>query len=201
MPLQRHAVEFETLAPETLAAWREIPPAIVSDCMNRTHAMAAAIKPVKPGLRLTGQARTVTGMAGDNGPAHAAIAMANAAIKRGLKGAVIDGACRDVAEIRELDFACFARAHVPSGPHKGFGGIIDGAISCAGCPVSPGDLVLGDDDGVAVVPLAWADDMLAASQEKLRQEQDTLKQIAAGKTTVELLGIGEVELIGGSKDD
>ena len=201
MPLQRHAVEFETLAPETLAAWREIPPAIVSDCMNRTHAMAAAIKPVKPGLRLTGQARTVTGMAGDNGPAHAAIAMANAAIKRGLKGAVIDGACRDVAEIRELDFACFARAHVPSGPHKGFGGIIDGAISCAGCPVSPGDLVLGDDDGVAVVPLAWADDMLAASQEKLSQEQDTLKQIAAGKTTVELLGIGEVELIGGSKDD
>ena len=220
MPLQRHAVDFETLAPETLAAWREIPSAIVSDCMNRTHAMAAAIKPVKPGLRLTGQARTVTGMVGDNGISHAAISMAkageilvidagghddvalwggimtNAAIKRGIAGVVIDGGCRDVAEIRELDFACFARAHVPSGPHKGFGGIIDGAISCAGCPVSPGDIVIGDDDGVAVVPLAWADDMLAASQDKLRQEQGTMKQIAAGKSTVELLGIGEVEIIG-----
>ena len=78
MPLQRHAVDFETLAPETLAAWREIPSAIVSDCMNRTHAMAAAIKPVKPGLRLTGQARTVTGMVGDNGISHAAISMAKA---------------------------------------------------------------------------------------------------------------------------
>jgi regulator of RNase E activity RraA len=188
--------------------------------MNRTHAMAAAIKPVKPGLRLTGQARTVTGMVGDNGISHAAISMAkageilvidagghddvalwggimtNAAIKRGIAGVVIDGGCRDVAEIRELDFACFARAHVPSGPHKGFGGIIDGAISCAGCPVSPGDIVIGDDDGVAVVPLTWADDMLAASQDKLRQEQDTMKQIAAGKSTVELLGIGEVEIIG-----
>ena len=220
MPLQRHAVDFETLAPETLAAWREIPSAIVSDCMNRTHAMAAAIKPVKAGLRLTGQARTVTGMVGDNSISHAAISMAkageilvidagghddvalwggimtNAAIKRGIAGVVIDGGCRDVAEIRELDFAWFARAHVPSGPHKGFGGIIDGAISCAGCPVSPGDIVIGDDDGVAVVPLAWADDMLAASQDKLRQEQDTMKQIAAGKSTVELLGIGEVEIIG-----
>ena len=122
--------------------------------------------------------------------------MTNAAIKRGIAGVVIDGGCRDVAEIRELDFACFARAHVPSGPHKGFGGIIDVAISCAGCPVSPGDIVIGDDDGVAVVPLAWADDMLAASQDKLRQEQDTMKQIAAGKSTVELLGIGEVEIIG-----
>ena len=86
---------------------------------------------------------------------------------------------------------------MPSGPHTGFGGIIDGPISCAGCPVKPGDIVIGDDDGVAVVPLEWADDMLAASREKLAQEEDTLKQIAEGKTTARLLGIGEVEIIGG----
>ena len=67
MPLQRHATDFENLTPETLAAWREIPPAIVSDCMNRTHSMAAAIKPLKPGTVLAGQARTVTSMVGDNG--------------------------------------------------------------------------------------------------------------------------------------
>lgn len=225
MTLQHHAVEFETLSPETIAAWREIPPAIVSDCMNRSHAMGGAIKPLKPGTLLAGQARTVTGMVGDNGISHAAIALANAgevlvidaggyadvaiwgaimthaAIKRGIAGVVIDGAVRDAAEIRELDFPCYAAANVPTGPHKGFGGIIDGPISCGGCPVKPGDLIIGDDDGVAVVPLEWAGDMLAASKEKLRQEQDILKQIAEGKTTVELLGIGEVELIGGSKGD
>ncbi len=220
MPLQRHAVDFETLTPETLAAWRDIPPAIVSDCMNRTHVMSAAIKPVKPGVGILGQARTVTGMVGDNGITHAAIALArkgevmvidaggyddvavwggimtHADMKRGLKGVVIDGAIRDAAEIRELGFPCFASANVPAGPHKGFGGIIDGPISCAGCPVKPGDLVIGDDDGVCIVPLEWANDMLAASREKLRQEEDILKQIAEGKTSAELLDIGEPEIIG-----
>ena len=219
MPLQRHAVDFETLTPGTLAEWRDIPSAIASDCMNRTHVMAAAIKPVKPGTRLLGQARTVTGMVGDNGISHAAIALARkgevmvidaggyddvavwggimtrAALKRGIAGVVIDAAIRDAAEIRELGFPCYARANVPAGPHKGFGGIIDGPISCAGCPVKPGDLVIGDDDGIAVVPLEWAEDMLAASKEKLRQEEETLKQIAEGKTTAELLGIGEPEII------
>ncbi|MBC8339113.1 MAG: RraA family protein [Rhodospirillales bacterium] len=221
MPLQRHAVEFETLSPETLDAWRGIPPAIVSDCMNRTHFMAAAIKPLNPGTILVGQARTVTGMVGDNGISHAAIAliergeilvidaggyedvaiwgaiMTRAAMARGIAGVVIDGANRDAAEIRELEFPCYSRAQVPSGPHKGFGGIIDGPISCGGCPVRPGDLIVGDDDGIAVVPLEWVDKMLTASLEKLRQEEDIIKQIAEGKTTAELLGVGEVEVIEG----
>ena len=103
---------------------------------------------------------------------------------------------RDAAEIRELGFSCYARANVPAGPHKGFGGIIDGPISCAGCPVKPGDLVIGDDDGVAVVPLEWADDMLAASRDKLAQEEEMMKAIAEGRTTAEILSIGEPEFIG-----
>ena len=221
MTLQRHAVDFEKLSPETLEAWRAIPPAIVSDCMNRTHYMAGAIKPLKPGLPLVGQARTVTGMVGDNGISHAAIALAekgevlvidagghedvaiwgaimtHAAMARGIAGVVIDGANRDAAEIRELGFPCYSRAQVPSGPHKGFGGIIDGPISCGGCPVRPGDLIIGDDDGIAVVPLEWADDMLAASKEKLAQEEETMKAIAEGKTSADILGIPAPEPIGG----
>lgn len=219
MPLQRHAVNFKPLSSETLEAWRDIPPAIVSDCMNRTHFMNAAIKPVKAGAKLLGQARTVTAMVGDNGISHAAIPlvdagqvlvidaggyedvavwgsiMTHAAMKQGIAGVVIDGAVRDIADIRDLGFPLFARAHVPSGPHKGFGGIIDGPISCAGCPVRPGDLVIGDDDGVAVVPLEWVDDMLAASRDKISQEDETLKQIAAGKTTAALMGVAEPEML------
>ena len=114
---------------------------------------------------------------------------------RGVAGIVIDGAVRDAAEIREFGFPCFARAVVPSGPHKGFGGTIDGRISCAGCPVAPGDIVLGDDDGIAVVPIErWRrvyDDCL----KKLEQEEGWLKQLDAGGSMVEILGLPEAEIV------
>ncbi len=178
MAVRRHDIQFERLSPEVLAAWGEIPPAVASDCMNRENFMAAAIKPLRPGTKLVGQARTVTSMVGDNGVSHVATALVGAgevmvidaggypdaavwggvatraAMARGVAGVVIDGAVRDVAEIRELGFPCYARAVVPGGPHKGFGGTIDGAIACAGCRVSRGDIVLGDVVGFAVVRLA-----------------------------------------------
>ncbi len=220
MAIRRYDIQFERLTPETLAAWGEIPPAVASDCMNRENFMAAAIKPVRTGTTLVGQARTVTAMAGDNGVSHVATALhgvgevmvidagghddvavwggiaTRAAMARGIAGVVIDGAVRDVAEIRELGFPCYARAVVPGGPHKGFGGTIDGAIACAGCPVSPGDIVLGDDDGIAVVPLAQQAALLPICRDKLIQEENWLAEIAAGKTVAELLGLGEAEVIG-----
>ncbi len=219
MAIRRYDIQFERLTPETLAAWGEIPPAVASDCMNRGNFMAAAIKPVRTGTTLVGQARTVTAMAGDNGVSHVATALVGpgeimviaagghddvavwggvatrAAMARSAAGVVIDGAVRDVAEIRELGFPCYARAVVPGGPHKGFGGTIDGAIACAGCPVAPGDLVLGDDDGIAVVPLAGQAALLTVCRDKLEQEKGWLAEIAAGKTMAELLGLGAAEVI------
>lgn len=213
MPIQRYEVEFEILLSETLEIWRRIPPAVASDCMNRGQSMAAAIKPVRAGTKLVGQARTVTAMVGDNGPSHIAIGllrpgdvlvidargyddaavwgfnMTRAAMARQAAGVVIDGAVRDVAEIRELGFPCFARAAIPGGPHKGFGGTVDGPISCAGCPVRPGDLVLGDDDGVVVVPLVREEAVRAASLTKLEQEAAMLAAIEEGRTTAEIIGI------------
>ncbi len=220
MGIRRYDIHFERLSPEVLVAWGEIPPAVASDCMNRENFMAAAVKPVRAGTTLVGQARTVTSMVGDNGVSHVATALlepgevlvidaggypdtavwggvaTRAAMARGAAGVVIDGAVRDVAEIRDLGFPCYARAAVPGGPHKGFGGTIDGVIACAGCPVSPGDLVLGDDDGVAVVPLADQAALLAACRDKLKQEQGWLAEIAAGRTMAEILGLGEAEVIG-----
>lgn len=219
MPIERYEAEFEILSPADLEAWRAIPPAVASDCMNRSQFMAAAIKPVGRGTRLVGQARTVTGMVGDNGVSHVATALVRpgevmvidakghadvavwggvatrAAIAKRAAGVVIDGAVRDVAEIRELGFPCFARAAVPAGPHKGFGGTIDGTISCGGCPVAPGDIVLGDDDGVVVVPLRGWREVLAACQKKLTQEEDWLRQIEAGRTMAEILGLPETTVI------
>lgn len=224
MPIQRHETEFETLPADILERWRDIPPAVASDCMNRSHVMAGAIKPVGEGMAIVGQARTVACMVGDNSALHRAIALARpgevlvvdaggfadtaiwggimtrAALQRGIAGLVVDGAVRDVAEIRALGFACFARAVVPAGPHKGFGGIIDGAIACAGCPVGPGDLVLGDDDGVCVVPLARASAILAASLAKIAQEEQTNADTLSGKLPADGMGLPDIEIIGRKQD-
>jgi regulator of RNase E activity RraA len=215
MTLFRHDAHFARLDPAALAAWAEIPPAIASDCMNRTQAMAARIKPLAAGTKLTGQARTVACMVGDNSAIHAAIRLiepgdvlvisggghpdtalwggllTQAALGRGAAGVVVDGAVRDVAELRENRFPCFAAASVPAGPHKGFGGAIDGVISCAGCTVAPGDIVLGDDDGVAVVPLTEAEVLLAACRAKLAQEAEALARLRQGTLLADQMGIPE----------
>ncbi len=221
MPIQRYKTDFKILDEAALEKWKDLPPAIVSDCMNRTQVMSGAIKPVDQGMKLLGQARTVTCMVGDNSALHMAIGMAQpgqilvvdagafedtaiwggimtrAALKRKIGGLVVDGAVRDVAEIREMGFQCFSRAIVPAGPHKGFGGIIDGTIACASCPVKSGDIVIGDDDGVCVVPLERADEILTASIDKLAQEEQTNAKTAEGKIPGDRLGLGEAEIIGG----
>ena len=219
MTIQRHRTDFDILPPETIARWELIPPAIVSDCMNRELVMVGAIKPVRDGTRLAGQARTVSCMVGDNSAAHVAIGlvqpgqvlvidaggyedtalwggiMTRTAVERGIGGLVIDGAVRDVAEIRELGFKVYARAVVPAGPHKGFGGTIDGAVSCGGCPVRPGDLIIGDDDGVCVVPLERQAGLLEASAAKIASEDATIADIAAGKLPSASMGLPDPEWI------
>ncbi len=220
MPIQRYKTDFKTLNADELEQWRAFPPAIVSDCMNRTQVMAGAIKPVAQGMRVVGQARTVTCMVGDNSAVHALIGMTRpgevivvdaggfadtaiwggimtrAAVKQEVGGLVVHGAVRDVAEIIELGLPCFSSAVVPAGPHKGFGGVIDGPISCGGCPVRPGDIVIGDDDGVCVVPLERADQILAASIEKVAQEEATNAETEKGILPGERFGFGEIEVIG-----
>ncbi|PIW25696.1 MAG: dimethylmenaquinone methyltransferase [Rhodospirillales bacterium CG15_BIG_FIL_POST_REV_8_21_14_020_66_15] len=219
MAIQRHDVTFDRLSDDLLAQWRDIPPAIVSDMMNRTQCMAGRIKPVKKGMALCGQARTVTCMVGDNSAAHYAIGlvkpgeilvidaggyadvaiwggiMTHGAIAKRAGGVVIDGAMRDVAEIAEMGLPAFCAAHVPQGPHKGFGGVIDGVISCGGATVAPGDIVIGDDDGVAVVPLARQAELLAASLKKIADEEATIARIKAGETTARMMGLPEPELL------
>ena len=204
MAIQKLNPKFERLSAGDLEKWEDIPPAIASDCMNRCYVMAARISPLAPGMRVCGHACTVTGMVGDNGASHAAIGLAQpgdilvidarghtetavwggimtrAALQQNLGGVVIDGAVRDAAEIRELGFATFAAGICPAGPSKGFGGIIDGVISCAGCPVKPGDIVLGDDDGVAVVPLERQAEIFDMCLAKIEQETATNADTKSG---------------------
>ena len=213
MAIVRYAGEYTALGAAELERWKSVPSAVAGDCLNRTASMAGRISPLNPAMRLIGHARTLKVMAGDNACVHAAIPLiqpgeiividaggnpdvaiigeilVTAAKYKGVAGFVIDGAVRDVAELRVGEVPVFASASAPGGPHKGFGGSIDGLISCGGVSVRPGDLILGDADGVTVVPLHRAAVILAAAEAHILKETDMLAQLAAGKTTAEILGI------------
>ncbi|MCW2238037.1 RraA family protein [Azospirillum canadense] len=188
MGLQRYIVNFPRLSPGLLEAWRAVPSRVVADALGCGHSVAPDIRSCAPGVRLCGQARTVAPMPGDNsvlltacslaqpgdvvvvggaGLESVAVAgqwVARSGKSRGLGGLVIDGAVRDLPEIRGIGFPVFAKGAVPRAPHRAVGGKMDLPVMVGGVAVSPGDLLVGDDDGVAVVPL------LAA--EALRQCQD-----------------------------
>ena len=220
MSVKLYPAKFEYLSEEQLAKWAEIPAAVVSDCQNRGMAMQAAIKPIDRTRKIVGQARTVDCMVADNSALHAAIQtcepgdilvangqgfedvaiwgglMTQAALEKGVRALVLDGAVRDVEEIIENGFPVFARAVVPRGPHKGFGGAIDRPVACGGVSVSPGDLVIGDADGVAIVPLGVHEQILQAATEKLAKEEEVLEGMRAGKVTLaEMYGVPEIERV------
>ncbi len=219
MALRRHIIDIKPLSGDVIAGFQSLATSVIGDAMNRERVMVAAIKPLAPGMRLCGQARTVSAMAGDNSAIHMALTHANArdilvidsggledvavwgevmtraAMGRGIAGVVLDGAVRDAAAIRDLGFSVFCRAVVPRGPHKGFGGTLDGTVSAGGVAVAPGDLVVGDDDGVVVVPLASCDAVLATARDSAVREERWLEAIAEGRSTVDLLGIAAAEVI------
>jgi len=213
MAVIRHSFTARPIPADLLARWRQVPPAIAGDCLNRDHCMTGRIAPLAPGMAITGPARTVTPMAGDNAAIHVAIALIEpgdvlviggggdinialiggiimeCAKGRGIGGVVIDAAVRDVAELRALGVPVFAAGATPRGPHKGFGGEIDAPVACGDVVVTPGGLILADDDGGAVVPAARMVDLIDACEAKLADEAAAIERIRAGTTTVELQGL------------
>ena len=103
---------------------------------------------------------------------------------------------RDVAELRDMPLPVFASATSPAGPHKGWGGSIDDVISCGGISVTPGDIILADDDGVTVVPLARAESVLSNAQKKVQFEANVLEKLAKGEDTSSLFPRPDIEHMG-----
>ena len=217
MPVQVFKNEFDALPAATMAAWANIPPAIAGDCMNRQNVMAGRISPVAAGMHFVGQARTIASVAGDNAAMHTIINMLrpgevlvidaenfdkravwggilnSRAMLQKINGVVVDGAVRDIAELRDMPLPVFASATSPAGPHKGWGGSIDDVISCGGVSVTPGDIILADDDGVTVVPLTRAESVLAEAQKKVQFEADVLAKLARGEDTSNLFPLPNIE--------
>ena len=174
--------------------FREIPVANVSDSMYRMSAGGARLRPMHKGGRMAGPAFTVKTRPGDNLMVHKALDLAepgdvivvdaggdltNALIgeimstyaaARGIAGIVIDGAIRDADEIRANAFPVYAAGVTHRGPYKDGPGEINVPVAIDGMVIAPGDLVLGDGDGILCVPFDSTAAVLAAAQEKQKVE-------------------------------
>ena len=194
------------------AIWQQLPSAVVSDCLERSGAMDGRIR-LLSGQRLVGPAFTVRTGAGDSATIHRALreaparhvlvvsteggmeravwgaVLTEAARRAQLVGAVIDGLVRDLAQIRAVGFPLFARGSSPAGPHKGGHGSFGEVARCGGVMVSPGDLIVGDLDGVVVVPAARVDGVSRDAVERLRAEETWIERIRSGETSADILGI------------
>lgn len=179
----------------------------ISDLMNRMYTVREGIGPVTdPKLRILGPACTVKTYPGDNLMVHKSLdiaregdvvivdaggstynavlgdTIATKARHRGIKGFVIDGLVRDMPGILALgDFPVFAKGVTPIGPlHRG-PGEINYPISVGGVVVNAGDIVVGDENGVVIIPLEIAESLLVRLQERAVALADYLENVAAGR--------------------
>jgi RraA family protein len=193
--------------PELVHRFGAFGAADVSDMMNRLYTMNPAIKPVTPReLRLLGPACTVKVFPGDNLMVHKSLDLANPgdvlvidasssmmtavigdlvstkARHRGIAGVVVDGLVRDLDGILALgDFPVFARGTTPLGPlHRG-PGEVNYPVSVGGIVVNPGDVIVGDADGVVVVPQGSAESMLRRLDARAAAAAEYQSAVARGE--------------------
>jgi 4-hydroxy-4-methyl-2-oxoglutarate aldolase len=197
--------EFERVPEDVVRKASQFAASILADVAGRRGAMDGRVAPVSPEMKLAGPAFTIEVRPGDNLMIHAAMTMArpgdilvidgkgdrmcalmgaimmNACKALELGGVVIDAAVRDTIELRELGFPVFAVGANPNGPTKFVPGRINWPISCGGIAVEPGDLVVGDADGVVVIEREKADSLLIAASKKVADETARIAGIRQGK--------------------
>lgn len=189
--------------PDIVARAARFPSSILADVNGRRGALDGRIAAVCPQARMAGPAFTIdVSRPGDNLMIHTALAMAqpgdvlvidgkadrtvalmgsimmNTAQQLGLGGVVIDAAVRDIEELRALGFPVYAVGTNPNGPTKFVPGLINVPISCGGVSVQPGDLVVGDADGVVVLERERAAALLPLAEKKVADERARLAEIA-----------------------
>lgn len=184
--------------------FRTVSASHVGDAMRRLNVMDQGLVPVGNFEQLVGRAFTVQTAAGDNKMIHEAIGeivpgdvlvvdgqsattralvgelIAERYQRIGCAGFVIDGAVRDAKEIASLGFPVYARGITPAGPYRGGPGRLGRAVSIGGVVVSCGDWIIGDRDGIAVVPSDEAEEIVGKSEAKRDHEHQQQLDIRAG---------------------
>ncbi|HSI61438.1 MAG TPA: RraA family protein [Ideonella sp.] len=190
---------------QIVQAYKGLPVANISDCMARMTAAGPRLRPMHKSGYLAGPALTVKTRPGDNLMIHKALMLAQpgdvivvdaggdltnslfgeimvaTAVKIGVAGVVLNGAVRDSEEIARGEFPLYAAGVTHRGPYKDGPGEINGPIAIDGMVVHPGDLVVGDADGLLCVPYDAVEEVLAATHKKMQAEKEMLADIAAGR--------------------
>lgn len=197
--------DFERVDAGIVEQAARYPSSILADVAGRRGALHGRIAPLAPTMRFAGPALTVELRPGDNLMIHAALAvaqpgdvivvdgkgdlgsalmgeiMSQQAAALGVAAVVIDGAVRDSEAIRELGFPMFAAGLNPNGPTKCVAGRLNHPVSIGGVTVKPGDLVVGDADGVTVIEREKAAAMLPLAAEKVAAETRRIADIKSRK--------------------
>lgn len=203
MSYQSFAV-FERIPQHQLDRAKQYQAAILCDVAGRRGTMNSRIRALNPNMSICGPAFTVEVRPGDNLMFHVALAVAKpgdvivvdgkadetcalfgdlmvtqaAAAKLG--GFVVDAASRDTDSLAKGDFPIFAAGTNPCGPTKGLPGKLSIPVSVGGVAVNPGDLIVGDVDGIVVIPRNEIDAVLEAAAKKVAAEKQRIDEIEAG---------------------
>ena len=199
----RVRAEWPRPSADLLKAFGEAASSQVADAMSRLGGMDYGIRAMWPMPRTIGAAVTVWCHAGDNVMYHKALSLcqpgdilvinsqgsgnagwgeilATSAMKIGVRGVVLDGMVRDIEALETMRLPVWARGLSVSGCNKDGAGEVGAIIACGGVAVRPGDVIVADRDGVAVVPLEDTEEVARLSLEIVYKERKRLEEIAGG---------------------
>jgi len=198
---------------EAVQVLGELGVATVHEAQGRTGLMLPYMRPIYPSARLFGPAITVSCHPGDNLMIHAAVEvckpgdvlvvvthsestdgmfgelLATSCRAHGVVGLIIDAGVRDTTELTDMKFPVWAKAISAQGTVKASPGSVNVPVVCASAMVNPGDVIVGDADGVVVVPRATAAHVAKAGEQRRAKEEKTRERLAKGELGVEFYGL------------
>jgi 4-hydroxy-4-methyl-2-oxoglutarate aldolase len=207
---------IERVPAEVVTRYKELSSATVHEASGARGALSSRIKPISPEMKVCGSALTVKVRPGDNLILHKAIyvaepgdvivadadgfteagpwgeIMAVAAMARGIAGLVISGCVRDADAMQALGFPVFSCGLCIKGTEKTSIGMINHPLNMDNITITPGDLILGDRDGVVVVKREEADDIYRKSLAREEKEKTIKERLRRGESTLDIYGFGEI---------
>lgn len=193
---------------DIVSQFKEVPTTAISDAVKGLNNLDPKIKPLKEEYKLAGRALTVKTAVGDNlavqkalrvskpgdvlvidakGNEYRAVAgdfVVGMAKTLGIAGIVVDGVIRDIVGVKELDYPVFSRGTTVAASGKAGFGEVNVPISVGGAPVHPGDIIVGDADGVVVVPQEHEEDILTKALDKIKKDEEREAKVSGDREAI-----------------